>query len=412
LIMKPGARSVFSRILPIIILSVSACVFFFDCRPGADPSPPRRNIFVFRRGRLEQAIGTDFAQNAALLPWPIQTRITDMYATGGTLFCLVNNYGLAALRFEAAGPDERITAPAAGGAPDDAAGADDRTVRPAAGGAPGSTIRPDFSYYYDLDLFGGRSSAGLYARGDSLFCHVYRDEAAAAGNAQAVTFIRFSMNGQGDNLGPSGVVAPGRQQRDPAWQAVVVNPLDDDAFAVEWKRKTADRVYFHYTSYTLSTGEETEHTREWFMHTFSFADALGRDTPARCAALFKACIRELTAAGGECLLHFTVTDARAHTSERYAYQTIGYEQSDDGRYIAVAVSRHEGLLAALLPGARVLLLAENDKAVRTLKLPRLPAGCRYTGLILFQGFICASWEDIHFTHVGAAGLALVPLSDQ
>ncbi len=413
--MKRKASSVFFRILCGIMLSVLTCSLPLSCRPGADKRQPRRDVFILRRGRFEQALGADFTQNTRLLPWPVQTRITDMYAKNGTLFCLVNNYGIAALRFNCidAQADNADPAPSAGGAYADTGPQPDA-------GALDTEARPEFSYYYDPALFGGRSSGGLYALGDSLFCHVYRDEVSAAENTAStppglfpgpITFVRFPMDGHNAELGPSEIVSPGWQQHDPAWQAVVVNPLDGDTFALEWKRKTADRVYFHYTSYKLSNGEESEHARKWFMHSFSFDSALGGETPTRYAALFKACIRELTAADGEYLLHFTVTDVCTHGREAYAYRTAGYEQSQDGRYITIEISRNEDLLAALLPGARVLLLSRDSGEARVRKLPHLPSHCRYTDLILFQGFICASWEDIRFTRVGAAGLVIVLLGE-
>jgi hypothetical protein len=406
-----------------VILSLAAVLIVMGCSPDNSPSAPA--IYVLNHGLFQKIDDPADAKDTVPLPWPSQTRITHIYTNGRTLFLLVNGYGIAVLNVREENPVDKnqpdAADPAAGPAGDyGAAVAGQPAADPPAAAVPGPAGDDQFSYYYTRKLFGGRSSGRLYRTPGALLCHVYRDEMTTAGGAdtpaadidptvRAASFIRFPLDEHG--LGPAEPLAPGWQKEHTAWQAVVINPLAGNTVAVEWKLRTTDRVRFHYTAFDLADGQEEEHNREWFLGTFTFTKALGTETPAPYAALFRACINKLTQPGGEYLLHFTVTATGAHRSRRFAFQTARYEQSDNSTYLSVRVVQDHDRLCALLPDGILLLMQGDNGKIRRLRLPRLPAHYHYTRVILFRDRVYAAWEDIRFFRVGAAGLTTLPLAD-
>ncbi|MBN1799430.1 MAG: hypothetical protein JW822_12725 [Spirochaetales bacterium] len=298
-----------------------------------------------------------------------------MYCTDHALFLLVNHRGVAALT----------------------CGSDNTFV---------------FSYFYDANLFDNRTSTIFHPYNHSLICHVYEDdflrtEAQMNSHPDAVTFIKYTFDGT--SLGEAQAIIPLCQQLHPEWQAVVVNPLDEQTVAIEWKHTGKDQVKFEYSSFNFDNGEQEIKTRTWFLATFKFSPALGNHTDKRYVLLFKACIADLAVHNEDFLVHFNVKSSRNNQIERFSFSTKNYEQSPDSGYFSIPVIKRENLLCALLPDEKVLLLAEETGRVREIALPPLPAHFRYTAIILFQELICTSWEDIRFTHVGAAGLAVTEL---
>jgi len=331
------------------------------------------NIFILQNGKFLQTGDFSYYKKVNPFPWPVQIRITDMYCTDDTLFLLINRRGIAALT-----------------------------------STSGNIF--EFSYFYEPKLFDNRTSTIFYPYKNSLICHVYEDNFLRAeedmrSNPDAATFIEFTFNGS--DLDYTEVITPLWQRLNPEWQAVVVNPLDDQTIAIEWKYTGKDQVKFEYSSFNFNDQKEEQQTREWFLATYQFTPALGSSTRNQYFLLFKACIAELALYTEEYLLHFTVTDSGNKHSERFFYQSKGYEQSPNSSYFSIPVIKQEILLCALLPAGKVLVQQEGSSRVREITLPPLPAHFKYMDIILFKDYICASWEDIRFTHVGAAGLMVM-----
>ena len=74
-------------------------------------------------------------------------------------------------------------------------------------------------------------------------------------------------------------------------------------------------------------------------------------------------------------------------------------------FVTVPVFLDAASGSALLPDGSVVVV-RADGTRRTLALPRLPAGYRYTDLARSNGYLVVPWEEVRFPDVGAAGILL------
>jgi hypothetical protein len=333
------------------------------------------HVFILQNGSFLQIENVKYDEQIKPLPWPHQIRITDMYSIGRTLFLLINRRGVAAMTETSEGSF-------------------------------------DFTYFYETDLFDNRTSTIFIPYKNSLVCHVYEDdflriEEYLRSRLDAGTFIEFAC--QGPNLGRMKRITPPWQQLNQRWQAVVVNPIDDHLVAIEWKHRAKDRIQFVYSRFDFNNGSEKQQTREWFLATYKFSPALDNNNRTQDVLLFKSCITEVAAQAEEYLLHFIVRDSSNNHIERYFFMTDDYEQSPRSCYFSIPVIKRGKRLCALLTTGHILFLKQESGQIQRIMLPPLPAYCKYTNIVFYKDFICASWEDVRFTHVGAAGLVVKPL---
>jgi hypothetical protein len=331
------------------------------------------HVFILQNGSFLQIENVKYDEQIKPLPWPHQIRITDMYSIGHTLFLLINRRGVAAMTETSEGSF-------------------------------------DFTYFYETDLFDKRTSTIFIPYKNSLVCHVYEDdflrmEEYLRSHLDAETFIEFAC--QGPDLGRMKRITPPWQQLNQRWQAVVVNPLNDHTVAIEWKHRAKDRIQFVYSCFDFDNGSEKQQTREWFLDTYKFTPAFESGIDNRYTLLFKACINSLHFNAEDYLIHFVVTDSSSKRSERFFFQTPEYKHNPDSSYLSLPVVKQEDLLYALLPDEKVMLLEQESNLIQEIVLPVLTTPFKYTNIIVFKGFICASWEDISFTCVGAAGLTVI-----
>jgi hypothetical protein len=360
------------------LLSMKSGLFLFfftlslvSCAKTNDS--PNNSIFILRDGYFQETEDLKGYAELSPLPWPLQIRIADIYCLDSTLYFFINRKGLASLVLE----------------PDGIA---------------------KFSYFYDPVLFDSNTAGLIFPFKDSLICHVYEDDFLSEKkmiplSSNTFSFIKFTKTETGPVYEKT--ITPALQQQNPAWQAVVVNKLSNETVAIEWKYSAEDEVKFFYSSFNFTSEKEERQNRQWFLASYKIADIRGNNIAAPYALLFDSVLAALKADNKDHLVTFTLTDLSNKQVERYFYQTEFYNKKDNGYSISIPVTKQEKILSALLPKGKVLLIHEESMQLESLSLPSLPPHFRYTNVIFLDSFICASWEDVRFTHVGAAGLLVM-----
>ena len=303
------------------------------------------------------------AAGAVVLPWTVQTRVTDLAFLGDTLYCAVNGAGIASVDLDAAGS-------------------------------------PAFSYDYDPPIFAHRTITTLVPRHGELTIHLYynallNDASPEDLLLRGICLVSF-LPGQKD----FSFLIPPFQRKNPSWEAVGFAPLSENEFDFEWKYTDSSETRFTYTRYRADLQVEAASTRDAYISALGSPSLSGEGVPPALSAFFQACRTGISGLSADTALHFRVRSREVPIRR--------YFRSDPLRdsILVVPVFEEKANLYALLPGGQVLMQTGTG-APRTAVLPPLPAGFRYTDIVKKGGVFVVPWEQTRFTDVGEAGILLV-----
>ncbi len=336
--------------------------------------------FTLREGKLEETekpgggaedSGAENGAGAAggrFAPWTVQERVADLLAWRDRLWLAVNGYGLAFL--------------------------------PAAGPA-----KPN--YLYDPPLFGHRTVTCLLPRGEELLCHLYFNALLNTTRAEDLKVQGISLLSLSPADGTFRPVPLPFQTGHPEWEAVGFLAEGDGRYLFEWKLSERQRTQFRYTAYNPLTRQEWEVERAEYLQAWHFQRIDAPDLSPALRALLDAARRMLAPAGdGATALQFLLRAGSSPGTLRYEYRPDGFATAEAASLVEVPLFRAGGIYHALLPDGTLLSTRRLGTGIRRVQLPALPAGYRYTGLLVHGGRLLASWEQRRFYEVGSAGLLL------
>ena len=193
---------------------------------------------------------------------------------------------------------------------------------------------------------------------------------------------------------------PPFQKKNPEWEAVGFAPVSENEFDFEWKYTDSSQTQFSYTRYRADLRLEAASSRDAYIAALGTPSLSGPDVPESYGAFFEQCRARIPGLPSGTALHFKV---RSRTSPVQRYFRSGLEQDS---IFVIHVLDDDGTLWALLPDGQVLEKSFGGQ-VRTVSLPPLPLGFRYTDFVRKGDLFIVSWEETQFTQVGRAGLVAV-----
>ena len=347
----------------LVLAGLAACSGGKPAAPG--PAGPRSSWFQLRSGIFDRVSGPGAVAPAAKRPWTIQSRVADTALLGETLYCAVNGSGMAAVKIDAQGG-------------------------------------VSFSYRFDPLIFAHRTVTALVPRQGEIAVHLYYNALLNTARPQDLAIRGICLVAFLPGLDDFAFIIPPFQRRNPEWEAVGFAPASDDDFFFEWKYTDASETRFAYTRFRVGARVETKSSRGEFLAALGVPSVDGAGVPAGLASFFVACRGAMPALPQGTAVHFAVR-SRGNPPRRSFFSAQGGDSVLD-----VPVFDEAGSLYGLLPGGRVRV-APAEGPARTIVLPALPAGFRYTDLAVKEGMLVLPWEESSFTDVGAAGLLVTPL---
>ncbi len=359
----PAHRGLRPGVLVVALACLAACTGKTPAstKPAGAGLPPGAvaSWYQLEAGALQPIPGPAATAAVPLKAWTVQARIADMTFLGDTLFLALNGTGLASVTLDA-------------------------------------TRAPTFAYYADALIFPHRTVTTMIPRQGTIAVHLYfnvllndvRPQDLPLAGISLVTFLP----GQSQYT----FLIPPFQKKNTEWEAAGFAPESENSFDFEWKFTDAAETRFAYTRFHADTKAEETVTREDFQAALGVPAITGSSVPGDLAAYFAACRAQIPSLGADTSLQFSLRSRESPVRRNYRSRP----QSDSA--VLVPVFEEAGERTALLPTG--VLLSATAAGSRTVQLPSLPAGMRYTDIVKTTGNYVLSWENTSFTDVGAAGL--------
>jgi len=320
--------------------------------------------FQLQSGIFAPVADPHAAVSVANRPWTVQARVADMAFLDDTLYCAVNGSGLASMGKDAAGA-------------------------------------PVFSYHPDSLIFAHRTVTTLVPRQGALAIHLYYNALLNDASLQDLAISGISLVSYLPAQSDYAFLISPFQRKNPDWEAVGFAPESENSFDFEWKYTDASETRFAYTRYHADTRAEEAVDRETYLAALGVPSITGPDVPTTLAAFFASCRAGISLPSSDTALQFSLRSRESPVRRNYRSQ----KESDSA--VAVPVFQEQGSLFALLPAGKVLSAVSGGS--RTIALPRLPQGFRYTDLVKWGDALVLPWEETSFTDVGRAGILVFPL---
>jgi hypothetical protein len=356
----------------LIVLTLVALTALNACRTERS-EPEQAEIISGTRYQLQSGRFTPLPETGEpsvtpLQPWTIQERVSDLVTAGERMYLGVNGHGIAELI-------------------------------PVADGEPG------FNYFYDPLIFRYRTLTTLIPEQRpeelSLLCHLYFNGllnvvSEAELKLQGISLLRL--------IPSSGIyvfLTPPYQEEHPEWEAVGFVPVTPQDFYLQWKYSDRNRTLFSYSRFDLAGLKEEEVEALAYRRSYGFEDARQTDT---LRVVLDETRRLLDAPGISTAYQLHIRPDDRPLMQRYEYHPHDFTSAEEIRlYTLYGVSRGEFYLL-LLPDGLLLQGSSGSRQIRRFRLPPLPEGYVYTGLLLHERNLVAGWEQTAFTQVGAAGI--------
>jgi hypothetical protein len=335
---------------------------------AAGAAAPAEGWYQLLAGGFASIASPSSAAVVARRPWTVQTRVADLAYLDDVLFCAMNGAGVASIKIEAAG-------------------------------------RPAFSYHRDPLIFSHRTITTLLPRQGTLAVHLYynallNDAAAEVMAMNGISLVEFHPGQTGFSF-----LVPPFQKKNPDWEAVGFAPESENSFDFEWKHTDSSETRFTYTRYHADTKTEEPVSRDAYLSALGVPFIAGHAVPSDLSVFFAACRSLLPAPAPGTAIQFSLRSRESPVRRNYR----SLKQSESA--VSVAVFEEKGILLALLPDGRVLRAPAGGSPARSITLPTLPSGFRYTDLARDGSWLIVPWEEIFFTDVGRAGILVYPLPD-
>jgi hypothetical protein len=350
-----------------VVAGLSACT-------AAHPAPDATaGWYQLQAGSFQKPGKPGDGLAVSFRPWTVQGRVADVAFLDGTLYCGINGAGLAGITLDAAGT-------------------------------------PSFTYHLDSLIFAHRTVTTLIPRpaaqgsaASALTVHLYYNALLNDTPPQDLTLTGISLVNWLPAKADFSFLIPPFQKKNPDWEAVGFAPLTAGEYELEWKFTSAGETRFAYTRFNADSLAESGVTREAYLDALGVPAISGDGVPADLAAFFGQCRDALGPSPSGTALLFTVRTASG--AVRRSFRSA--PQSDAA--VLIPVFEETGARWALLPGGKVLGVPATG-ARRTVELPALPRGFRYTDLAKSGSFLVVPWEETRFTDVGRAGILVYRLN--
>jgi hypothetical protein len=298
-------------------------------------------------------------------PWTVQDRVADIAFLDRRMYFGLNGTGLATTALDESG-------------------------------------KPKFAYFADPLIFGHRTITTLVPRQGTMTVHLYYNVLLNDATPQELSINGISLVSFLPDKSDYSFLIPPFQRRNVDWEAAGFAAESENSFAFEWKHTDTTETRFVYTRFHPDTRAEEPLSRDEFLAAMGVPSISGPDVPKDLAAFFAACKARIPGIGPDTVLQFTVRSRESPVRRGYRSRP----ESDVA--VVVPVFEQAGVLSALLPDGTILSApAGGAGAAAAEMLPALPAGYRYTDLVIVGDMLVVAWEEISFTDVGRAGLLLL-----
>jgi len=298
----------------------------------------------------------------ATRPWTVQSRVADLAFLGDTLYAAINGTGIATIAIDASGS-------------------------------------PAFTYHGDPLIFAHRTITTLVPRQGSVAVHLYYNALLNDTPQKDLAIAGISLVTWLPAKGDFTFLIPPFQRKNPEWEAAGFAAESENSFDFEWKYSDTRETRFAYTRFHADTQAEERSDRDTYAAALGVPAISGPSVPTALAALFGTCRSALSPKSGTAL-QFTLRSRESPVRRNYRSEA----QSDAA--VLVPVFEENGSLSALLPSGTVIVM-DTAGATRTVKLPRLARGFRYTDIVRVNGVLIVPWEESTFTDVGRAGILVM-----
>jgi hypothetical protein len=350
----------------LLAAAVAVAAGLSACAPATPAPDASAGWYQLQAGSFQKLAKPGDGLAVSFRPWTVQGRVADMAFLDGDLYCGINGAGIAGVAFDAAGT-------------------------------------PTFTGHLDSLIFAHRTLTTLIPRPGALGVHLYYNALLNDTPAQDLTLTGISLVSWLPAKADFSFLIPPFQKKNPDWEAVGFAPLTASVYELEWKYTNAGETRFAYTRFDADSLAETAVAREAYLAALGVPAISGDGVPADLAAFFAQCRGALGPSPSGTALLFTVRTASGVV--RRSFRSA--PQSDAA--VTIPVFEETGARWALLPGGKVLGVPAAG-ARRTVELPALPRGFRYTDLAKSGSFLVVPWEETRFTDVGRAGILVYRLN--
>jgi hypothetical protein len=325
-------------------------------RPGAAAAA----WFQLQAGVFQPVAGPEASLAVAHRPWTVQSRVSDLAFMGQSLYSAINGSGLAVISLDAAGA-------------------------------------PSFAYHADALIFAHRTITTLVPRQGSLAVHLYYNALLNEARPEELPIAGICLVSWLPGQSDFAFLIPPFQRKNPDWEAVGFAPESENSFDIEWKYTDAAETRFAYTRFHADTKEEESVSRDTYLAALGVPAITGPAVPSGLSDFFAACKAGIGSLSPDVSLQFSLRSMESPVRRNYRSR----KESDAA--VTIPVFEEQGTRYALLPDGRVL-------GEKTVSLPALPDGFRYTDLVKMGDSLVVPWEETSFTDVGRAGIMFFRLS--
>ena len=374
---EPAAASRASaavRLIPVLlaILAIGLLAGCWDRSPEPETAAPLGGVlYQLHKGKFTPVATDQGTEATELQPWTVQGRVSDLVSVEDRVYLGINGYGIVELTI-------------------------------------GESGESGFRYFYDSMIFRYRTLTTLIPEQNSLLCHLYFNKLLNVVDETELKLQGISLLRLFPRTDLYEFITPPYQETHPDWEAVGFVPLTTQEFFFQWKYSDLNRTLFSYSRFDLVDLEEQEIGELGFRRSYGFQDAEGRASGPLKLLLAEA--RKLldkpgTSTGYQ--LHIR-TDGQS-LIRRYEYHPDDFTSADDIRLVTLSGVRRAEHVLLVLPKGLLLKASPGSRQIQRFRLTVLPEGYAYRDLLIHGQYLLATWEQVSFTDVGAAGIFLEKL---
>jgi len=374
---EPAAASRASaavRLIPVLlaILAVGLLAGCWDRSPEPETAAPLGGVlYQLHKGKFTPVATDQGTEATELQPWTVQGRVSDLVSVEDRVYLGINGYGIVELTI-------------------------------------GESGESGFRYFYDSMIFRYRTLTTLIPEQNSLLCHLYFNKLLNVVDETELKLQGISLLRLFPRTDLYEFITPPYQETHPDWEAVGFVPLTTQDFFFQWKYSDLNRTLFSYSRFDLVDLEEQEIGELGFRRSYGFQDA--EDRASGPLKLLLAEARRLldkpgTSTGYQ--LHIRTDDQSL--IRRYEYHPDDFTSADDIRLVTLSGVRRAEHVLLVLPQGLLLKASPGSRQIQRFRLTVLPERFAYRDLLIHGQYLPATWEQVSFTDVGAAGIFLEKL---
>ncbi len=358
------------KIRLVTALTIALLISFSGCNDRQGMAGKSPEYFLLSGGRFKRVSGMTGLPARDLVAWTVQERVSDIAFDSGKILFAINGYGIAFTDTNKAGDG--------------------------------------FHYFFDKELFSGKTITTIIPFGDDACCHFYFNSSLSANelshNADdRANFVFFPVQDVMDRF--TRYTLP-FERVNQEFEAVGFIPVTKVHWVIEWK-SSGNQTKFDYTKYDMAGRAEEKITRDEFRRAYDFKDISGIGIAEELKLISLAAAAGAGRAEGTTTYHYLLKVKETNLCERYALRA-GLDPSDsDFEIVNIPMFRDERGIYAISGEDALLFIAYDSDIVRKTELPMLPSMYEYTELFVHGSDAYLPWEESIFYKTGNAGLARV-----